>query len=250
MAPSNLAVLTNSHRVVAAKRRAKKEQIKEVVFDDNARREYLTGFHKRKLEKKEAAKKKAQEKERLERLEARREKRQLLAERAARNAADAERLYGGIVDDKDNDQEWSEIAGSSGSADEGKGAEKEEEYEYEEQVATVTVVEDFDPDTLLHGPSIPRNPQNDNEEAASKLLTGAEITGVRAPRENPQKVESQGKSTAKSKAKVAVKSKDIKYQTNAARKADRLKQRRRKKEKAERAGGKASRKSGGGRKKR
>ena len=37
------------------------------------RREYLTGFHKRKLQKKEAAKKKALDREKQERLEARRE---------------------------------------------------------------------------------------------------------------------------------------------------------------------------------
>ena len=38
MAPSNLAVLTKSHNIIAAKKRAKKEQIKEVVFDEDARR--------------------------------------------------------------------------------------------------------------------------------------------------------------------------------------------------------------------
>lgn len=90
MASSNLAVLTSSHKIIAAKRRAKKEQIKEIVFDDTARRyvlrlheldaltdckprEFLTGFHKRKLAKKEAAKTKALEREKQERLEARRE---------------------------------------------------------------------------------------------------------------------------------------------------------------------------------
>lgn len=35
---SNLSVLTQSHKAIAAKKRAKKEQIKEVVFDDDARR--------------------------------------------------------------------------------------------------------------------------------------------------------------------------------------------------------------------
>lgn len=37
MAPSNLAVLTKSHKIIASKKRAKKEQIKEVLFDDDAR---------------------------------------------------------------------------------------------------------------------------------------------------------------------------------------------------------------------
>ena len=38
MASSNLSVLTKSHNIVAAKKKAKREQIKEVVFDDVARR--------------------------------------------------------------------------------------------------------------------------------------------------------------------------------------------------------------------
>ena len=38
MASSNLSVLTKSHNIVAAKKKAKREQIKEVVFDDAARR--------------------------------------------------------------------------------------------------------------------------------------------------------------------------------------------------------------------
>ena len=90
MASSNLAVLTKSHNIIAAKKKAKKEQLKEIVFDDAARRwtrsffaqllpltllfrEFLTGFHKRKVQKKEEAKKKAKEREKQERLEARRE---------------------------------------------------------------------------------------------------------------------------------------------------------------------------------
>jgi len=35
---SNLAILTQSHRAVAAKKREKRNQIKEIVFDEDARR--------------------------------------------------------------------------------------------------------------------------------------------------------------------------------------------------------------------
>jgi hypothetical protein len=35
---SNLNILTRSHGAIAAKKRAKKDQIKEIVFDDDARR--------------------------------------------------------------------------------------------------------------------------------------------------------------------------------------------------------------------
>lgn len=81
-------------------------------------RDYLTGFHKRKLARKEASKAKALEREKHERTEARREvscvffsvlpdctdviclilfflkKRRALAEQAARNATEVERAYG------------------------------------------------------------------------------------------------------------------------------------------------------------
>jgi len=35
---NNVAVLTQSHRAIAAKKRAKKDQVKEVLFDEEARR--------------------------------------------------------------------------------------------------------------------------------------------------------------------------------------------------------------------
>jgi len=36
--PSNLAILTTAHTAVAAKKRARRDQLKEVVFDEDARR--------------------------------------------------------------------------------------------------------------------------------------------------------------------------------------------------------------------
>lgn len=70
---SNVAVLTHENKIWSRKKKQKKEQVKEVLFDDTARREFLTGFHKRKLARKEAGKAKALEKERQHRLEERRE---------------------------------------------------------------------------------------------------------------------------------------------------------------------------------
>jgi len=70
---SNLALLTQAHTAIAAKRRARKTQIAEIVFDDDARRDFLTGFHKRKLAKAEAARSKAKEREKQEHMEVLRE---------------------------------------------------------------------------------------------------------------------------------------------------------------------------------
>ncbi|TFK54003.1 hypothetical protein OE88DRAFT_1611534, partial [Heliocybe sulcata] len=96
MASTNLSALTQSHRIASLKKRAKREQVKEVVFDEDARKEFLTGFHKRKLAKKEAAKKKAIDREKQERREQRLEHRRALAEQARSNAKEVEKAYGGV----------------------------------------------------------------------------------------------------------------------------------------------------------
>ncbi|KAI0081297.1 hypothetical protein K474DRAFT_1704027 [Panus rudis PR-1116 ss-1] len=242
--PSNLNVLTSSHGIIAAKKRAKREQIKEIVFDEGARKEFLTGFHKRKLQKKELAKKKALEREKQERLEARREKRQMLAEQAAQNAREVEKAYGGIVNGEDLSDEDSD---SIPSRDKGKqkAAEVEDEYEDEEQVATVTVVEDFDPHELLHG-AARTEPQEDTSDPE---YSNPPVTS-HPPSLQKLKPEAQSLGAKKTQAKTVKKAKEIKYQTKAARKAERTKQQKRKSEKAERAGGKASRKKVHGRGKR
>lgn len=124
------------------------------------------------------------------------------------------------------------------SRDKGKGraTEHEEEYEDEEILATVTVVEDFDPEALLHGPSKQAPASDDMEDVET-----TEASKPSKPAKPPQKVSTEVKKT---QAKTTAKAKSVKYQTNAARKADRSKQLKRKNEKAQRAGGKGSRKGG------
>ncbi|KAF9066162.1 nucleolar protein 12-domain-containing protein [Rhodocollybia butyracea] len=218
---SNLNILTQSHFAIAEKKRAKRTAVKEVIFDDAARHEYLTGFHKRKVAKTEAARKKAIEREKQQRQEDRREQRRMLRERAVENAAEIEKAYGAdstsFAEDLD---EWRGISESN--------EQKEKEYEDEEVLATVAIVEDFDPDTLLHGPTKP--------EASSSSLP--------APAPPHRKKSSDSQPSKKPKPKK------IRYQTKDARKADRTKQRARRTEKAELAGGKASRKSSKGGKRR
>ncbi|OCH89014.1 hypothetical protein OBBRIDRAFT_44109 [Obba rivulosa] len=240
---TNLAALTKSHKIIASKKRAKREQIKEIVFDDTARREFLTGFHKRKLQKKETAIQRAKEREKQERLEARREKRKMLAERAVENAAEIERAYGAVLDEGGNEQ-WGGVGQGSASGSPRPDAVEEEEYEHEEELATVTIVEDFDPDALIHGTS-QQPPRSDDTEEMSQI-SPPQLSSTKAANPSEQRPRAKGKEKAKTdkvkaQTKVVRKAKDIKYQTNAERKVDRLKQRKRKLEKAERAGGKASR---------
>lgn len=54
------------------KRRKTVSAIEEIKFDFSAREEYLTGFHKRKLQRVKHAKEEALKKERVEKIEARR----------------------------------------------------------------------------------------------------------------------------------------------------------------------------------
>ncbi|KDR75789.1 hypothetical protein GALMADRAFT_68267 [Galerina marginata CBS 339.88] len=221
MSTSNIALLTRSHNVVAAKKRAKKEQVKEVLFDEHARRDFLTGFHKRKLAKAEAARSKAKEREKQERLETRREQRRMLREQALENAAQVEKAYGAVIGPS-YDEDWNGIDTSHQD-----GNERDDEYEDEEMLATVTVIEDFDPDTIIHGPTKSEMPN----------ATSAERPEAK-PSQPPSKKALHG-----SAKNIKTKDKKVRYETKDARRREQTKQRVRRTEKAELAGGKAARKS-------
>ncbi|KAJ8076552.1 hypothetical protein PM082_000975 [Marasmius tenuissimus] len=157
----------------------------------------------------------------------------MLKEQAAENAAQVEQAYGAILPDE---TEWTGISGTRSDSEREGHVEQEQEYADEEVLATVAVVEDFDPDALLHGP-VPSDSQ------------------TRSPASPPHPSTSKSKSTAttsrlNSKAEASIKRKPksapkkIKYETKGARKAEKSKQRARRAEKAELAGGKAARKKG------
>ncbi|KZT19684.1 hypothetical protein NEOLEDRAFT_934923 [Neolentinus lepideus HHB14362 ss-1] len=220
MAPTNLSILTHSHRIASLKKRAKREQVKEIVFDDDARAEFLTGFRKRKLAKKEAVKKKAMEREKQERREQRLEHRRALAEQARSNAKEVETAYGAIIDE--DEDKWNGVG--SGASD--KDKEREEEYSDEEQVAHVTVVEEFDP-TDIHGT------RHSHSDAGDENVDEAESPS------RPQESRAPPWSSTSAKKKDKKDAKKIKYQTAAARKAEERKQKNRKAEKADRARGKS-----------
>jgi len=151
----------------------------------------------------------------------------MLAKQAVENAAQVEAAYGGRpVDDPDT-------AGSDSEEDV-----IQDEYENEEQVATVTVVEDFDMDALIHAepPSehpIPGSSKRDQDQ-----------TSRPEHRAKKSKSTTTNNATGTSK-KGATSAKKIKYETKAARLAEKKKQQARKFEKAARAGGKQSRSSRG-----
>jgi ribosomal RNA-processing protein 17 len=180
----------------------------------------------------------------------------VLAEQAAQNAAEVEEAYGGSfaqrasnsslfpftrpsfiisslhgsVDVVESDQEWTGIA----------VPEREREYSDEEQLATVTVVEDFDPSSiLLHGATTTTTTTTTSDDHNAELLPAAERRPLLPP---PEKA---GRSR---KDREGLGKKAVRYETKAARRATQAKQRARRTEKAERAGGKAARKRAGGKK--
>ena len=67
--------LKKDKRIVARKRQQK--SVLEIKWDDAAREDYLTGFHKRKLQRQKKAQERAQERER----EAKREERRIVCPR-------------------------------------------------------------------------------------------------------------------------------------------------------------------------
>ena len=86
----------------------------------------------------------------------------------------------------------------------------------------MTVVEDFDPDTFIHGP--PPSTPRETQPAEPTLV-------AKVPRDKPT-------------SKKPTRGKKVKYEIKAERIAQQKKQRARRTEKAELAGGKASRKRG------
>ena len=82
----------------------------------------------------------------------------MLKERAAENAALVEKAYGGGEDDPD-EEVWTGISPDTHET---------EQFEDEEHLTTVTVVEDFDPDTLIHGPALTERGPDPTRESGKR----------------------------------------------------------------------------------
>ncbi|KAG8701079.1 hypothetical protein FRC09_005571 [Ceratobasidium sp. 395] len=202
MAPSNAALLTRQSKAWAHKKRARQGQLKEIVFDEEARRDYLTGFQKRNADKKKAAKAKAAEREKAEHLEERRQMRKDMKERARINFEAVEKAYGGAALEILEDTALPPTN------------EHEEEYSDEEQLATVAVVEDFDPTADMHGPRDERDEGEGGEDDMDvkgklKAANPTNKTGTRRPLKNATKL----------KPKSPARKPKIRYETKAAARA-------------------------------
>ncbi|MCO5583295.1 hypothetical protein L7F22_037205 [Adiantum nelumboides] len=110
----------------------RKRATEPVLFDEDARREFLTGFRKRKQARIETVKKKALEREKEERRQSRAETRKARLEQAAENVRMEKIAYGnGEDEDEDEDEE----------VEEDQREQSPSAYETEEHHTTVTVQE-------------------------------------------------------------------------------------------------------------
>jgi ribosomal RNA-processing protein 17 len=130
--------------------------------------------------------------------------------------------------DSDGDEEWTGI-------NDGSEKHEQEQYENEEHLATVTIVEDFDPDTIIHG----------SRTIAPRTTTNANSTLQYDDRKASKPIQKLG-IPHKTKSKPRTK---VHYETKDARKLERTKQRARRTEKADLAGGKVKAKGAARRKK-
>ncbi|KAJ3042584.1 hypothetical protein HDV00_007119 [Rhizophlyctis rosea] len=172
------------------------KQLEEVVYDPSARKEYLTGFHKRNVEKKKAAIEYHRKKEKEERKELRREKGESKKSLIVNDLERIEAIARGEIPPEGVDDEGDEegvdgdaVGGEEDGGEEGSEADGEEggtgattrprrgihvsTIPSETKVTTVTVME-FDPTA---DDDVPPRIQSNSSDASKpkirKVATGA-----------------------------------------------------------------------------
>ncbi|KAI0024376.1 nucleolar protein 12-domain-containing protein [Xylariomycetidae sp. FL0641] len=127
------------------KRRKTQHKVEEITFDDSARSEYLTGFHKRKLQRVKNAQEQAEKRARQEKIDFRKqaEERKREAEQHIEtvNAMLKEAEHAGYVggDQDESGDEAEEWGGFQDTPAAPEPVDHEEEYIDEERYTTVTV---------------------------------------------------------------------------------------------------------------
>jgi ribosomal RNA-processing protein 17 len=121
MARTNREILTGGKKY--AQKQAKKHRVDEVVFDKDARVEYLTGFHKRKIERQKKAQVYNKEQERLAKIEERKKlkdekKRDMekLLKRFNETVKDILEFAGGLDDEESDADTWDGIQDDGAAA--------------------------------------------------------------------------------------------------------------------------------------
>lgn len=207
----NAAILTAGSKAYAKKRKARKEQVEEVSFDPDARRTFLTGFHKRKVQRRERAIAQAKAKEREEHLEMRREKREQRKEMLAQKIMESKTQYG-----IDSPKEEDEKEDSEDSEDD-----KQKDVSVlpgESSVTTVTVTKGFDPTRIDDEDQSDGLQQRLTPQDILKKLMNEAIEPSSVQEDDEEGKEEDGDNKQKSKTKPnQKKKKKFRYETKAKR---------------------------------
>lgn len=227
--PTNREILTKGDTVYARKK-LNKHGVDEVKFDPEARKEFLTGFHKRKLERKEKAKERQKEMERQERILERQRIREERKEMMEKNISQFNEAMKGIaVTGDDEDEENEEVPNKSGSESDfsdwdgmedgaesrPKGVLKQKYTGDDGEVTAVVTIEEMDTNTSILAPE-------DSKEVLENSVKRAQDYA-----KHVQKVEQ--------KKHIKQKKKKFRYLSPLERKSNVSKERNRNKEKRTRA---------------
>ncbi|KAI8647027.1 nucleolar protein 12-domain-containing protein [Parasitella parasitica] len=144
----NTDILSAGSKVYAKKRKARKETVESVDFDEASRTEFLTGFHKRKVERKNKTKEKYALLAKEEKLRNRKEAREQRQRLADKNVQEMAAMLRTSLDDTDkfepeDEDEEDEDEDEDGKKEE-KKAHKVQEFKTKSTLTTVTVIEDLD----------------------------------------------------------------------------------------------------------
>ncbi|KAL8724709.1 MAG: hypothetical protein Q9166_007797 [cf. Caloplaca sp. 2 TL-2023] len=210
----------SSRHVAPVKKRKKGEPvIEEITFNFDAREEYLTGFHKRKLQRIKHAKEEALKKEREEKVASRkalRETRKAALEKhvEAVNAAlqDAEDAFEKVGSSGEEDEPWDGL-------EEAVKVDHEDDY-LDEDKHTVVTVEAVD--VSHEGLQRRQNESNEEgEDANANVLAGKSTSGNMV---NGTKVQ-RSQTNRGPKQLPKKKKKKFRYESKAERKVTRIKER-------------------------
>ncbi|KAL9002992.1 MAG: hypothetical protein Q9188_004110 [Gyalolechia gomerana] len=206
------------------KRRKGEPPLEEIRFDSDAREEYLTGFHKRKLQRIKHAKEEALKKERLEKVAARKVLRET---RKVDREKHVEAVNAAVTDAEDpvQDNESSDSQGEQwNGVEEAANIDHEDDYLDEDRHTVVTVeAVDVSRDGLQRRQDISES--EDEESMAQNLPEGA-LKGPSYERKlNHNKERTQPDLKSEPRPKKKKKKKKFRYESKADRKATRFKER-------------------------
>ncbi|KAI8987982.1 nucleolar protein 12-domain-containing protein [Mycotypha africana] len=142
--PKNSDILSAGSRIYAKKRKAKKDIVESVEFDEASRKEFLTGFHKRKLERKARTKEKYARLAKEEKIQARKEAREERKRLANKNVEEMAALLRSNIDNDEETLGFEDEDDEENGDEKKKKAPKVQEFKNKSMLTTVTVIEDLD----------------------------------------------------------------------------------------------------------